>query len=230
MSTQAALGQKALEKREYETAVKYYSDALKSSNSPLWLMQRSTAYQRQGKHELALADAEDAVHQAISRGRREHMAAAQMRRAIALFSLGRFGDARLCFTWVRKLNEKEKGLGMWQAKVVQEYEKLDENAAGRKTTIKETPDKMERVMSAESQSGAVTSGGTIKPAAATPSNASTTAATSAAVQTPKEKIRHEWFQSSNKVTITIFAKNVPKDQADIQFTENSVSILCLLLY
>jgi suppressor of G2 allele of SKP1 len=148
-----------------------------------------------------------------------------MRRAIALFSLGRFGDARLCFTWVRKLNEKEKGLGMWQAKVVQEYDKLDENAAERKTTIKETPDKVERVVPAESHSEAVTSRGTIKTgAAATPSSAPAVAAASALGQTPKEKIRHEWFQSSNKVTITIFAKNVPKDQADIQFTENSVSI------
>lgn len=152
------------------------------------------------------------------------MAAAQMRRAIALFGLKRFGDARLCFAWVRKLNEKEKGLGMWQAKVVQEYDKLDENSAGRKTTIKETPDKVRRAMPVGSDSGAVTSSGTVKTAAAaTLSNAPTIPATLALGQTPKEKIRHEWFQSSNKVTIAIFAKNVPKDQADIRFTENSVS-------
>src|SRR3982074_495084 len=125
MSTQAALGQKALESKDYTSAIKHFTEALKSSQSPLWLTQRSTAYQREGSHELALQDAEDAVLQAISRGRRELIAAAQLRRAIALFSLGRYGDSRLCFIWVRKLNEKEKGLGMWQAKVVAEYEKLD---------------------------------------------------------------------------------------------------------
>src|SRR5271163_3922159 len=123
MSTQAALGQKALEAKDYSSAIKHYTEALKSSISPLWLTQRSTAYQRQGTHELALEDAEDAVLSAISRGKRELIAAGQMRRAIALYSLGRYGDARLCFTWARKLNEKEKGLGIWQAKVVAEFDK-----------------------------------------------------------------------------------------------------------
>ena len=226
MSTQAALGQKALEAKDYSGAIKHYTEALKSSNSPLWLTQRSTAYQREGAHELALHDAEDAVLAAISRGKRELIAAAQMRRAIALYSLGRYGDARLCFTWARKLNEKEKGLGMWQAKVVAEYDKLDEEAEGRKTTIKEVPDKVDRTPK-ELESKAATASEKAPAAAATvPASGTTgTMTTTAPVQTPKDKIRHEWFQSSSKVTITIFAKNVPKDQADIQIGAQSVRIL-----
>ncbi len=226
------LGQKALEAKDYNAAIKHYTEALKSSNSPLWLTQRSTAYQRSGSHELALYDAEDAVLEAISRGRRELIAAAQLRRAIALYSLGRFGDARLCFTWVRKLNEKEKGLGMWQAKVAKEYDALDEDAEGRKVAIKETPDKVERkkVTNGKSDGDAVTQGAAsgqqpTTTAGTTTAPQSTMAATTLApVQTPKEKIRHEWYQSSNKVTITIFAKNVPKDRAYIQFGLQSVRL------
>jgi suppressor of G2 allele of SKP1 len=223
MSTQAALGQKALEAKDYSGAIKHYTEALKFSNSPLWLTQRSTAYQREGAHELALHDAEDAVLSAISRGKRELIAAAQMRRAIALYSLGRYGDARLCFTWVRKLNEKEKGLGMWQAKVVAEFDKLDEEADGRKTTIKEVPDKMDRApneteFKANTISEKAPATITKLPVGVTTGSSSTTTL----AQTPKDKIRHEWYQSSSNVTITIFAKNVPKDKADIQIGALSV--------
>jgi suppressor of G2 allele of SKP1 len=226
MSTQAALGQKALEVKDYSGAIKHYTDALKSSNSPLWLTQRSTAYQREGAHELALHDAEDAVLSAISRGKRELIATAQMRRAIALYSLGRYGDARLCFTWARKLNEKEKGLGMWQAKVVAEFDKLDEEAEGRKVTIKEVPENVERTPK-EPESKTTTTNEKAPSAAATvlaSSVTTSTTSTSAPAQTPKENIRHEWYQSSTKVTITIFAKNVSKDQADIRIGTQSVRL------
>jgi suppressor of G2 allele of SKP1 len=226
MSTQAALGQKALEAKDYSGAVKHYTEALKSSNSPLWLTQRSTAYQREGAHELALHDAEDAVLSAISRGKRELIAAAQMRRAIALYSLGRYGDARLCFTWARKLNEKEKGLGMWQAKVVAEFDKLDEEAEGRKVAIKEVPDKVDRAPKQPQSEASVASENAPAADAKVPTSGRTTSTTTtaAAAQTPKDKIRHEWYQSSSKVTITIFAKNVPKDQADIQIGAQSVRV------
>jgi suppressor of G2 allele of SKP1 len=223
MSTQAALGQKALEAKDYSGAIKHYTEALKSSNSPLWLTQRSTAYQREGAHELALHDAEDAVLSAISRGKRELIATAQMRRAIALYSLGRYGDARMCFTWARKLNEKEKGLGMWQAKVVAEFDKLDEDADGRKVKIKEVPDKVDRALKEPESKATTTSEKMPVDEAKVPASVTSgPMITTAPAQTPKDKIRHEWYQSSSKVTITIFAKNVPKDQADIQIGAQSV--------
>jgi suppressor of G2 allele of SKP1 len=215
MSSQADLGQKALAAKNYDAAIKHYTEALKSSNSPLWLTQRSTAYQRSGNHDLALLDAEDAVLQAISRGKRELIAAAQMRRAIALYGLGRYGDARLCFTWVRKLNEKEPGVGTWQAMAMKEYEKLDADAEARKVTIKETPDKVMRAAPEAEESKIET------PASAS-ANTQKEIQVVAPAQTPKEKIRHEWFQSNDKVTITIFAKGVPKDKAEVNFGPESV--------
>lgn len=41
---------------------------------------------------------------------------------------------------------------------------------------------------------------------------------------PLLPIRHEWFQNASNVTITIYAKSVPKDQTDVEINEDSVSV------
>ncbi|KAI9744267.1 MAG: hypothetical protein M1818_002419 [Claussenomyces sp. TS43310] len=222
MATQAALGQKALESRDYAEAIKQFTIALKSSQSPLWLIQRSTAYQRSNLYELALIDAENAVLAAQARARRELIATAQFRRAVALHGLGRIGDSRMCFTWVRKLNEKEKGLGMWQAKLAKDYDELPDDAPGKAVTSKETPQKH-----AEAADGAATAASASAPTlngAKAPQNPASKLPAGSDAQTPKEKIRNEWFQSNSKITITIFAKNVPKDQAEVEIGVHSLDV------
>lgn len=141
------------------------------------------------------------------------IATAELRRGIALYSLGRLGDARLCFNWARKYNEKEKGLTMWLGKVAKEYDaKGGEGAESNKTTVAEIPDK-KAVEKKE-----------VKPKVA---EATTTTvpvdAPKTVTATPKEKIRHEWYQSTNSVTIEVFAKGVPKDKAEVLIEEGSVS-------
>jgi suppressor of G2 allele of SKP1 len=223
MTTQAAKGQQAISNRDYEEAVAQYTAALKTAKSPLWLINRSTAYQRLGKHELALADADNAVVVATQRARRELMATAQFRRAVALHSLKRYGDARLCLTWCRKLNEKEKGLGMWQAKVASDYEIAEKEGQSEmiSCTVKETPDPVTEISSDHKEDTKA------ERPAATPKTAPVAATPS---QTPKEKIRHEWYQSNDKVTIMIFAKGVPKDKAEVIIEEGSVSLGLSLLH
>jgi hypothetical protein len=41
--------------------------------------------------------------------------------------------------------------------------------------------------------------------------------------TPKEKIRHDWYQSAQSVTIDLLAAGVPKDQVEANFEARSVS-------
>jgi suppressor of G2 allele of SKP1 len=110
-NTDATKGQAALASSDYRTAISHFTKALSSQSnpSPLWLIQRSTAYQRTSQHALALADADNAVLAAHARGKRELIATAHFRRAVALHGLGRFGDARVCLLWCLKFNEKEKG-------------------------------------------------------------------------------------------------------------------------
>lgn len=223
MTTQAAKGQEAITNRDYEVAVVQYTAALKTAKSPLWLINRSTAYQRLGKHELALADADNAVIIATQRARRELMATAQFRRAVALHGLKRYGDARLCLTWCRKLNEKEKGLGMWQAKVASDYERAEKEGHSNAIAciVKETPDPVIEISSDDKDNTQVGE------PADEPKSAPITMAPS---QTPKEKIRHEWYQSNTKVTIMIFAKGIPKDKAEVVIEEGSVSLMCIPYY
>ncbi|CAG8972769.1 hypothetical protein HYALB_00006861 [Hymenoscyphus albidus] len=212
MSSHAARGQEALGKSDYPAAIEHLTLALKESPSPLWLIQRSTAYQRTNQHELALEDANNAVIGAVSRARRELIATAEFRRGVALYSLGRLGDARLCFNWARKYNEKEKGLTMWLGKVAKEYDaKGGGGAECNKTTVVEVPDKKKEVKKVEKKVEEV------KPV-------TTTAATKTVTATPKEKIRQEWYQSTNSVTIEVFAKGVPKDKAEILIEAGSLEI------
>lgn len=220
MATQAAKGQQALANRDYDEAVRQYTAALKSANSPLWLISRSTAYQRQGKHDLALADADNAYLAATQRARRELMATAQFRRAVALHALKRYGDARLCLNWCRKLNEKEKALGMWQAKVTQDYETAEKEGKSDliACTVKEVPDPVTEISSDSKDTK-----NDVKNDKKGDSSTSNPAAVTSS-QTPAEKVRHEWYQSSSKVTIMIFAKGVPKEQAEVTIEESSVGL------
>ncbi|KAF7507594.1 hypothetical protein GJ744_010264 [Endocarpon pusillum] len=38
------------------------------------------------------------------------------------------------------------------------------------------------------------------------------------------KLRHEWFQNAQNVTVTLYAKGVPKDKAELEINEDSISI------
>ncbi|EHK97927.1 HSP20-like chaperone [Glarea lozoyensis ATCC 20868] len=213
----AARGQTAFANGDYPAAIEHFTIALKEQQSPLWLIQRSTAYQRTKQHELALADADNATLIAIQRARREQIATAQFRRAVALHAMGRFGDARLCLNWCHKKNEKEKGLTMWIAKIKKDYDAAGgDNAECNKTTVKEIPEKA----GAGSETNKSNTKENVKPA----SSSTPAAAPKALAATPKEKIRHEWYQSPTTVTIEVFAKGVPKDKAEVVIEEGNLEV------
>lgn len=216
--------QAALEARDYPAAIALLTSALKTSQSPLWLIQRSTAYQRNNQHELALADADNAVIAARNRGKRELIATAHLRRAIALNGLGRYGDARLCLIWTTKFNEKEKGTTLWMSKNKQDFDRAGgDTAECNQITVKEIPDEVKEVTPTKEEKPQgekkVDKGKGV--AAATVPVALT--------QTPKEKVRQEWYQSPNTVTIEIFAKGIPKENAEVDIGEGSVSYLRIAL-
>jgi suppressor of G2 allele of SKP1 len=214
---EAHKGQIALESKDYPAAIANLTAALKTSQSPLWLIQRSTAYQRNSQYELALADADNAVLAARSRGKRELIATAHYRRAIALHGLGRFGDARLCLHWCTKYNEKEKGLTLWVAKVKADFDKAGgEEAACNQTTVKEVPDEVKEVVKDEPKNEQ--SKGKSVPLK------EAVAKSVPPVQTPKEKVRQEWYQSTNTVTIEIFAKGIPKENSEVNIQDGTVSL------
>lgn len=102
---QAAQGAAALNSKDFTAAVTHYTDALAVNSQAVdYYIKRSTAYTRISPpdHTTALSDAEIALTLASHRGKRELIIQAQLRRAIALFSLERYGDAKACLTGSRK--------------------------------------------------------------------------------------------------------------------------------
>lgn len=200
MSSHADAGKKAFDEGKYTEAIEKYTIALQSTKSPLWLIQRSTAYQRTEQFDLSLADAEAALRAALERGKRELLASAQLRRAITLYKLERFGDARSAIQWSEAKNDKEKGLTLWKAMIDQAYEKCGEDDTKRTVTIKEIPE-AQATFSGKKSDAVATS-----------------------LQTPAQKIRYDWYQSQNSVTVTVMAKNIPRDAAKVVFHERKVEI------
>lgn len=113
-------GAQALERKDFAGAIESYSAAIaQNPDAGDYFIKRSAAYARCSppNHTRALQDAERAVQLANARGKREMLAQAQLRRGIAFFGLEHWHSAQQCFDWVRKLDDKEKSLGIWTAKL-----------------------------------------------------------------------------------------------------------------
>ncbi|KAI1808242.1 SGS-domain-containing protein [Daldinia bambusicola] len=110
MSTAALAdeGTKAVAAGKYAEGIDKLSKAIKERDAPSWLIERSKAYLRTNELDLALQDAEKALHVAFSRANRDQMTEAQIRRAIALFRMGRYADADVCAFWAMRLVENAK--------------------------------------------------------------------------------------------------------------------------
>ncbi|GAB1193104.1 hypothetical protein APSETT444_002307 [Aspergillus pseudonomiae] len=100
----ATQGDKALASSDFLGAIRYFTQALiELPRAPPYYLKRSTAYSRVkpadgGPHsQAALRDAEIALTLAQERGKRELILAAQMRRGVALYQLGKYGDASFVF-------------------------------------------------------------------------------------------------------------------------------------
>ena len=220
MSTQAALGAAALDRKDYQSAIKHYTSAISElPTSPDYYIKRSTAYHRSSPpaDDEALRDAERATYYAHKRGKKELIATAQMRRGIALFGLRRWVDAEKCFLWSQKKNEKEPGLGIWRKKLeVERMKSKDDDHHHHDGTVIEIPEphpeaSFRLTQALRSEDNGVGNDGSNTPTIPTS-------------QTPANKIRHDWYQTSDTVVVTLLARGVPKDQTSIDIQERSVSI------
>jgi suppressor of G2 allele of SKP1 len=222
MATQAL---EAFNAGNYALAVTLYTTLLSQYPGTLdYYIKRSTANQRTADYTSALSDAEVAIVLAHRRSRKDVLATAQLRRGIALYMLERYGDAAICFKAVKRLNEKERGLDIWMGKCEKGLNELPEDDKRRLGNVKEIPD-----VDVPKLGGSAASGGgkeKMKPHDDRKKEQSDVPAKNpvvTAVQTPADKIRHEWYQTGQSVVFTLLAKGVPKDKATIDIQEDSVS-------
>ncbi len=229
MSTQASRGAEALERKDFSSAIQHYTSALSEfPTSPDFYIKRSTAYQRSSPpdYDHALQDAERAVYHAHRRGKRELIATAQMRRGIALFGLKRWADAMQCFEWAKKKNEKEQGLNIWQKKAEVELQKVQgETGNGEEgVTVVEISEPARDSSLQEKSTTKKDAAGDVAKQNTKDLPAVQEIKKPEGVQTPADKIRHEWYQTSDTVVVTLFVKGVPKEKATIDIHDRSVRI------
>ena len=224
----AAKGAAALASSSFTAAVGHYNDAIASNPQAVdYYIKRSTAYTRVSPpdHASALSDAETALVLAHKRAKRELIVQSQLRRGIALFGLQRWADSKQCFDWVKKLDEKEKTVAIWEMKVKGKLKDLTETDAAGKVTVEEVPHielptssntkpPEKPLLEKDGKEHAQTAQPASAPAEIKPEG----------VQTPANKIRHEWYQTPDTVVVTLFAKGVPKDKATIDIQERALAI------
>lgn len=212
----ARKGENALSASKYDEAIQYFTEALNTSPTAVkYYIGRSTAYQRSSKYNEALKDAEVAVVLAHKRGVRELIKDAQFRRALALFFLEQYADASHLLGIVEKLDEKDKMLPIWKMKVANKLKELPEEKK-TKITIKDVPD-------VEVPSAATATKPTQKEGAASAGSAAP-ATVKPVVPTPANKIKYDWYQNNENVTINILAKGVLKDSVNVDFEKDSLSV------
>lgn len=218
---QASRGAAALSAGNYINAVAEYSSAISSQPQAVsYYIGRSTAYQRKTppQLDLALQDAETAVALAYKRAKRELIAEAQLRRTIALFALGKYESAKNALEYVKKYNEKEKSLPIWTRKIEDKLKNVEVtgDTIPREHRIEEIPDVTVKddISKLEKESGNLPKPGLVASAQNLPRGEN--------LQTPGNKIRHDWYQNSEKIYVTVLAKGIPKDKTSVDINELSV--------
>ncbi|KAF2021136.1 SGS-domain-containing protein [Aaosphaeria arxii CBS 175.79] len=215
---QAARGATALANSNYDEAIKEYTSAIGVNPSAArYYIQRSTAYQRSSRYADALADAETAAFLAYKRASRDLIKDAQLRRGIALYFTERYADAKFVLDIVRKMDDKEKSLAIWESKVSKKLEGLEEGDERGKLTAKEKPEVEDPSEKKKTASTAASSVNAVKEEKAA-------VAPAPVVPTPPSKIKHDWYQNNENVYFTLLAKGVPKESATVDIANTSLSI------
>ncbi|KAJ4377436.1 Cochaperone protein [Neocucurbitaria cava] len=211
-------GEAALSASRYDEAIEHFTKAISANSSAVrFYINRSTAYQRSSRYNEALADAEIAVFLANNRGSRELINNAQFRRALALFFLEKYGDAEYLFGIVKELDPKNKMLPVWNMKLAAKLKDIPEDDEKRKVTVNKVPDVEipDITVSDTTKESDNVAASRVDTPASTPKPV---------VPTPANKIKVDWYQSNDSVTINILAKGVPKDAATVEFEKDTVSI------
>jgi suppressor of G2 allele of SKP1 len=223
---QAARGSSALASKDFGSAVRLYTDAIAQNPGAVdYYIKRSTAYTRLSPpdHSAAFKDAETALSLASKRAKRELITQSQLRRAITLFGLERYADAEQCLQWVKKLDEKEKSLAIWDIKIKGKLKGLEEGDERTKVTVKEIPE-VEAPIPSKSQSNSKAVETKPKPSNGAQEISKPIVPPAEGVQTPASKIRHDWIQTNDSVIITLYCKGIPKDKATVDIKSSSLEV------
>jgi len=203
-------GNEAFMDEEYDDAVKYYSEALEiDPNNYNALVRRSQVLCKLKQYERATMDAQKAITVDPNR------CIAYYRKAEACFENDEFSTARKAAQEALKHHPSAKEqkdmqilLEKCQAELAEEKE--EDDAMEDSEPEKEEPKK-------ETPPPAAT-------AAAAPDPAPATAAAAPAPAPAGPKVRHDWLQNNDAVTITLYVKSHDRRDVSVEFEKRSTSV------
>lgn len=215
-------GNEAFVSENYVSATELYTSAL--SLEPHFadcLVARAHAYIKSDQFELAKKDADKAID--ILRARSEASpltAKAFLRSGVASFHLGKYREAKNCFTEGQKLGE-EAGLKQWMAWCDEKIKKFGDFAPGVKPAVVDTQKEVTKKQETENS----------KPKAAQ-SDSPTTDSKPDNLPDPNAmpvpKISHDWYQTETHVIVEVRIKKLAPDQCKIDMGEVTLSVTAKL--
>jgi suppressor of G2 allele of SKP1 len=237
-NTQAA--EKHLENNQFEDVVKSAQKALDAD--PMRLrpyLQLAIAHQRLGQHEEALEAAESGICVADKKHDKASLATAQLRRAIALFQLGRAADAARALEWAKEDECKDKSIGIWQIKINQKKDQSTETDGFERVPMDKMPQERPVARPAKKAAPAPDPSPKIQELGDDDDEDIRQALkekeqykASIAAQAKKSQdfdanhIRNDFFQNNTSVNVSLFLKNVPMDSANVDFSATEAVLTC----
>ncbi|KAI9106313.1 SGS domain-containing protein [Phlyctochytrium arcticum] len=193
---------------DFTTALGGYSRVLDASPKDAdTLLKRAACHHQLGQYEKASSDAQSAV--ILAGGDPKLLGKALVKRAQALVALKQWQQA--LDVLVEAKREAPEESSVIRDKLIQESQKNGAKSNIESCIISPLPEPTPT---------------------ATPTPTSTTTAPTAIPQPasflPPSKIRHEWFQNENFVTITVFIKKLQPSDVSITFADQALSLTAKL--
>jgi len=187
---------------EYDQALELYSKAIESDcNQPEYFLKRCIAYQKVNKFKESINDADMAIK--ISKGNQKIASKAYLRKGISEFESELYNEAKSDFEVANTLIPNDTILKKWQKKIT---EKETQNPSLFKKEETSTLQPQQEVSNS------------------TTTEQSATTEQPQQVQQPPQRVRHEWFQNENYVTISVFIKKVKPETVTIDLEERALSL------
>ncbi|KAL3697591.1 hypothetical protein R1sor_011667 [Riccia sorocarpa] len=211
---------KAFVYEEYDEAVRLYGEAIALNRSnPELYCGRAAVYIKQKLYLEAVADAKEAIKLD------QNLSQAHFRKGEACFHLEEYSTAKDAFEAGLKVDPNNSKFQTWISKC---DAKLREEAGGddQEATVSpsETPTPMETVRE-----------GSVGDMDATPMDTVQSDDVSVAEVGPAPpqppappKYRHEFYQTADKVVVTIFAKNIQKEQLHVEIGPQILQVRILV--
>jgi len=187
---------------EYDQALELYTKAIESDcTQPEYFLKRCIAYQKVNKYKESINDADMAIK--ISQGNQKIASKAYLRKGISEFESELYNEAKSDFEVANTLIPNDTILKKWQKKI---SEKETQNPSLFKKEDTNTLQPQQEV------------------SVSTSTEQSATTEQPQQVQQPPQRVRHEWFQNENFVTISVFIKKVKPETVTIDLEERALSL------